>query len=76
MSRDAAAQVQAQRLLRGAWSWQKCTGGLVETSQRKGDLDGDHEKTTENLLQPRRLIKVARNWPRKQECKYLLCEVH
>lgn len=35
-SGDAAAQVQAEKLLRGAWSWQKSTGGLTEASLEEG----------------------------------------
>lgn len=35
MNGDAAAQVQAEKLLRGAWSWQKSTGGLAEASMKE-----------------------------------------
>lgn len=35
ISGDAAAQVQAERLLRGAWSWQKYKEGLAEASLKE-----------------------------------------
>lgn len=33
--------------------------GLQKLPRRKGELDGDPEKTTENLLQSRKLIKIV-----------------
>lgn len=60
MSGDAAARVQAGRLLRGARSWQKILReGLQKPPHRKGDLDGEPEQTIVNLLEPRKLLKIA-----------------
>ena len=60
MSGDSAAQVQAGRLLRGARSWEKILReGLQKPPHRKGDLDRDPEQTIVNLLESRKLLKIA-----------------
>lgn len=57
MSGDSAAQVQAEELPRGEHEdGRNLKEGLQKLPRRKGKLDGDPEKTTENLMQSRKLI--------------------